>query len=254
MKALLILYFTFFSLLLFGQLDTIYYTSSWTRTKLQKVIAFYGVKDYDENNAGMATYYFKTGELHSKQMEKDDLKHGLCIWYHKNGNLRCEGNYEMDQAEGVFNYYNEEGQLTHKNTYKNGEFISKTLFDPITGEELSIESAIIDFPDIEASYPGGTASLQKYIATNINYPSDAIEMNEQGIVIISFIVKSDGKIDNVEVVKGVSKSLDQEAIRIISQMQDWIPAEAKGEKVDTKCQLPIKFHLENGRSKKKRKD
>ncbi len=103
---------------------------------------------------------------------------------------------------------------------------------------------IIDFPDVEAGFPGGAAAMQKWIAENIEYPQTSIEMNEQGRVYLSFVVEPDGSISNIEVKRGVSNDLDREAKRVLRKMPKWTAGEAGGKKVRTRCSLPINFTLE----------
>lgn len=96
----------------------------------------------------------------------------------------------------------------------------------------------------EATFPGGSSELFKYIAANVNYPTEAIEMNEQGKVYLSFVVDSMGKVVDVVVKKGVSSSIDAEAVRVISTMPDWIPAvNSEGRKVNSAVMLPVNFTL-----------
>ena len=110
-------------------------------------------------------------------------------------------------------------------------------------EEVKVDEEIIDFPDVEASFPGGAAAMQKWIAENVNYPQTAIEMNEQGRVYLSFVVEPDGSISNIAVERGVSNDLDKEAKRLLRKMPNWSPGEAKGRKARTRCRLPINFTL-----------
>lgn len=107
-----------------------------------------------------------------------------------------------------------------------------------------VEAEIIDFPDVEATFPGGAAEMQKWINSNVQYPQTSIEMNEQGRVYLSFVVEPDGKISNVKVERGVSADLDKEAKRVIRRMPPWVSGEANGKKVRTRCRLPIIFTLE----------
>lgn len=110
-------------------------------------------------------------------------------------------------------------------------------------EEVKVEEEIIDFPDTEASFPGGAAALQKWISEKVQYPQTSIEMNEQGKVYLSFVVEPDGSITNIAVERGVSNDLDKEAKRVVRAMPKWSPGEAKGKKVRTRCRLPINFTL-----------
>jgi len=111
-------------------------------------------------------------------------------------------------------------------------------------DQPKIEREIIEFPDVEAAFPGGAAAMQKWINDNIQYPQTSIEMGEQGRVYLKFVVEPDGKITSVEIERGVSKDLDREAKRVVRKMPKWVAGEASGRKVATRCRLPIIFQLE----------
>ena len=105
------------------------------------------------------------------------------------------------------------------------------------------EKEVIEWPDVEAKFPGGAAEMQRWIAENVQYPQTSIELNEQGKVFLSFVVEEDGSISNVEIERSVSGDLDKEAKRLLRKMPHWIPGEAKGLKARTRCRLPINFTL-----------
>lgn len=115
------------------------------------------------------------------------------------------------------------------------------------------QEEIVDFPDVEAEFPGGTAALQRWVAMNVIYPEEAIEKDEMGKVYLSFIVEADGSLSNIKVEKGSSESLNREAIRVMKGMPRWIPGEAGGKEVRTRCRLPIVFTLSGGSKEKKKK-
>jgi len=108
---------------------------------------------------------------------------------------------------------------------------------------IAVDQEVIEFPDVEASFPGGAAALQKWIVENIQYPQTSIEMNEQGRVYLSFVVEPDGSISNIAVERGVSPDLDREAKRVVRSMPKWTAGLAKGKKARTRCRLPINFTL-----------
>lgn len=103
---------------------------------------------------------------------------------------------------------------------------------------------IVDFPDKEASFPGGTAAMQKFIAENIRYPEVAIDMGDQGRVFVEFVINKDGSIEQVKILRGVSRELDAEARRVVMSMPRWTPAEQKGEPVRARARIPINFVLQ----------
>lgn len=114
----------------------------------------------------------------------------------------------------------------------------------IETEQVKVAEEIIEFPDVEASFPGGAAALKQFIRDNVVYPEMAMEMNEQGKVYLSFVVEKDGSITNIKVERGVSADLDREAKRVVRSMPKWVPGETKGKSVRTKCSLPIVFVIQ----------
>jgi TonB family protein len=98
--------------------------------------------------------------------------------------------------------------------------------------------------DVMPEFPGGETALIKYIGKSVQYPPDAKEKGIQGRVIISFVVETTGKVQNVHVLKGVNPSLDKEAIRVVSALPDFTKAGLKnGKPVPVWYMLPINFAL-----------
>lgn len=113
-----------------------------------------------------------------------------------------------------------------------------------TTETIGTYDPIVDFPDIEASFGGGYAKMAEWLQKNLKYPKTSIELDEQGKVYLRFIVERDGRITNVEIIKGVSKELNDEAKRLIKNMPKWTPGEVKGVKVRSMFTMPINFQLQ----------
>lgn len=108
-------------------------------------------------------------------------------------------------------------------------------------EPKKAAAPIVDYPDVEAQFPGGAAAMKQYLAENIQYPEMAIEMGDQGKVFVEFVVNADGSLQNVKILKGVSNEIDREAKRVVKSMPKWTPAEQKGEAVRARCRIPISF-------------
>jgi protein TonB len=102
----------------------------------------------------------------------------------------------------------------------------------------------VDFPDQEASFPGGDAAMKKFLAENMNYPEMAMELGDEGRVYVEFVVNRDGSIEQVKILKGVSGDIDGEARRVVNSMPQWTPAELNGERVRARCRIPINFKLQ----------
>lgn len=91
--------------------------------------------------------------------------------------------------------------------------------------------------------PGGITGLTNYMIQNLTYPSAAKEANVQGMVVVSFIVTAEGKVEHVEVLRGIGSGCDEEAVRVISNSGTWTPAKKEGKAVATKMTLPVQFKL-----------
>lgn len=96
---------------------------------------------------------------------------------------------------------------------------------------------------VSASSQGGKVEYRKYISNTIEYPYDCIEKEIQGVVYLKFIVEVDGTITNVKITKGVSPSIDEEAIKLLYYSPKWIPATLKGNPVRSYFTTKITFKL-----------
>lgn len=115
--------------------------------------------------------------------------------------------------------------------------------DELRSREIheSLNAEIVDFPEIDASFPGGILTLNKFITDNIQYPEIQVAYQEQ--VFVSFIVEKDGSITTIKVARGITPELNNEALRVIRKMPNWIPAENKGKPVRSRVLLPFRFEL-----------
>ena len=92
-------------------------------------------------------------------------------------------------------------------------------------------------------FPGGPAALQEFLAKNLRYPPIAAENGISGTVVVRFAVWKAGSIRNIEVLSPVDRSLDEEAVRVIKSMPNWIPGKQNGNSVSVYFVAPVKFQL-----------
>lgn len=108
---------------------------------------------------------------------------------------------------------------------------------------IEVEPEIVETPTIDAKFQGDYPAMMKFISKNLKYPTDAIEMEEAGVVFVTFVVEKNGSITNVAALNKVFQSLEKEAIRLVRSFPTWIPGEVNFQKVRTRVQLPIRFEL-----------
>ena len=92
-------------------------------------------------------------------------------------------------------------------------------------------------------FPGGNENLMTYISENLKYPQEAKEKGISGKVFVSFEICEDGKVANPKVVRGVNNMIDNEAIRVISCVPNFIPGYKNGKPVKVSYTIPISFIL-----------
>ncbi|MDE7097169.1 MAG: energy transducer TonB, partial [Muribaculaceae bacterium] len=65
----------------------------------------------------------------------------------------------------------------------------------------------------------------------------------EGVVQVKFLVKSDGALDKLSIVRLVDPDLEAEAIRLVKGMPAWIPATVNEKPIDSESSVKITFTL-----------
>jgi TonB family protein len=98
--------------------------------------------------------------------------------------------------------------------------------------------------DKQPEFPGGLEGFGKYIANNIKYPATDRNAGIAGKVILAFVVETDGSLSDIKAVRSPSKTLADEAVRVLSRSPKWTPAVKNNQVVRVAYVTPISFTLE----------
>jgi protein TonB len=111
--------------------------------------------------------------------------------------------------------------------------------------EKEVVEEIVDFAEVDASFPGGTAAFYKHVGNQQNgkYPAQARRMGIEGKVFVKFVVNKDGSIQDVTVIKGIGAGCDELAAKVIQESPTWKPAKQRGVPVRKRMVIPIYFKL-----------
>ena len=101
----------------------------------------------------------------------------------------------------------------------------------------------IEVEDMPKFNGQGADEFRIFIAENLTYPEEARKKKEEGRVFVSFIVNKEGYVQDVEVARGVSPSLDKEALRVTKSSPKWEPGYQNGKAVNVRFTFPIVFKL-----------
>jgi len=112
-----------------------------------------------------------------------------------------------------------------------------------TNINQNTEDSVYSIVDKMPEFPGGEKALIVFLNQTIIYPAEAQKKNEQGKVVVQFVIGKTGKVENAKVVRSVTPDLDNEALRVIGLLPDWIPGEHNGEKVAVYRIIPVMFQI-----------
>ncbi len=98
------------------------------------------------------------------------------------------------------------------------------------------------------SFPDGIKNMYQYIARNLRYPEPARRANVQGKVFIKFIVRKDGSVSDLQILKGIGFGCDEETVRVLGSMPKWNPGKQNGKPVSVYFTMPVSFVLEENKT------
>ncbi|PKR81895.1 hypothetical protein CW751_00740 [Brumimicrobium salinarum] len=108
--------------------------------------------------------------------------------------------------------------------------------------ELTPVPKVIEFPDVEAKFPGGKEAMEEWIAENI-VESRIEEGGKPHKMYVRFTVQKDGSLTDIRILKGVNAEIDKEVKRSIRSMPKWEHALSQGEVCVSKKIIAIVFVL-----------
>ncbi len=191
----------------------------------ETIMAEYDV--YDKKYQNNKTHVSSTFEVKNGKFEE---------WY-IGGEKRISSFYSEDKLNGDFKVFYQNGNLKRLEKWKDGEWKEGECFD-----ESGNKIAYCSYQEV-AEFIGGLSEMYNFIGGNLKYPKIARQNGIEGVVYVQFVVDTDGSITEVSIVKGVEKSLDDEALRIVSAMPKWKPGKLEGNLVRTKFTLPVRFKM-----------
>jgi protein TonB len=93
-------------------------------------------------------------------------------------------------------------------------------------------------------FPGGPLEMMKYVRDKVKYPQVVMDKKVVAKCYMKFLVKADGTLDEISILKGISTcpECEAEAIRVIKSMPKWKPGYIAGVPVALYYNLPINFN------------
>lgn len=122
-------------------------------------------------------------------------------------------------------------------------------FDPyklLVSAESDTSSPVYIFVEQMAIFNGGDINkFRDWVQKNVIYPPEAVEKGEYGRVTIQMVVTATGLVDQARVLHSSgSKSLDNEALRVVKSSPKWVPAKNDNQPVSQQFVFPVIFMLQ----------
>lgn len=174
------------------------------------------------------------------------IEDGKFEFYYENGNLNFAGNYCEGNLCGTWILYSEDGTL---NKVINYDYEKPKCPDKIKHNTLKIpnpdskgDADSLPLVEIMPLFNGQDyTAFKDYLRDNLVFPLHALKVRKRDKILVSFEIDIDGKICNAAVLNNPYKDFKKEALRVLNNSPDWVPAYYRDEPVRVFFTIPITF-------------
>jgi protein TonB len=92
---------------------------------------------------------------------------------------------------------------------------------------------------------GGSEAIVAAIQQRIVYPPEALSMQIDGRVYVSFTVNASGHIENIVILKGILPACDAAVVKAVQQLPRFIAGRQAGRPVAVLYTVPVSFILQD---------
>jgi TonB family protein len=114
---------------------------------------------------------------------------------------------------------------------------------PATSGTIGTEEAVFTIVEEMPQFPGGEHAMYMLLVQHIQYPEAAMVDSAQGVCYVSFVVGRDSVLRDAWVLRAPHPALAEEALRVLSTMPAWTPGKQRGQAVNVRMTLPVRFTL-----------
>jgi len=188
---------------------------------------------------GEFVYQDTVGHVFHRHIYVNGKSEGPDLWYYPDGKMQIKGQYSNNKKTGEWLGYYPDGKLSARAAYDTGRQVSMVAYNEDGSENGSVTVFMRD-----AAYPGGQTEYMRFLNHNLRYPDKAVKRNIEGIVVVAFKISKEGKISDIAIAQSVDKLLDNEALRVMRLMPDWMPAIMGGVLTEAYPRQPVVFKFQ----------
>jgi len=149
-----------------------------------------------------------------------------------------EGRVKNGNKDGSWKGCDDGLGITFKEIYVDGNLVSGVSFSKSGDSVMYFKSR-----SAEPKFKNDPKAFNNFLSNNIQYPDIDRSRNVQGKVILTFVVEKDGSLTDIKVIRSVSPTLDEEAVRVLKQSKRWVPGNMYGRAIRVQYSVPFNFAL-----------
>ncbi len=107
--------------------------------------------------------------------------------------------------------------------------------------KLEIPEPVFTVVEEMPQFPGGDIARYEFLKLNIQMPQEARRNKITGTVYVRFIVRPNGELSDISIMKGIGYGCDEEVLRVMKMMPPWTPARQSGKPVSVQFTMPVRF-------------
>jgi len=222
---------------------TKYFDSTWVAAPKEKAIYYTQFVKHDTAYQ-VTSYWLGSGKVKSKGIFADtnfNRQIGSRVVFYENGFVSDSLIVDKNGIQTHLYHYNEAGKPVEHIFYNKpaDNFLSEKYDDNgkrIPGTTVYLEAA---------KFPGGAEGWMAYLTKHLKAKTIAKRKAPPGLytVVVTFLVDTNGKISEVVADNDPGYGSAEEAVRVIKDGPDWIPAQQLGKKVIFRQKQSISFSI-----------
>ena len=122
--------------------------------------------------------------------------------------------------------------------------IQEYIHQDVVEEEVEDEVIPCVIVEQKPTFQGGDANdFSRWVNARLVYPEIAKENGIEGTVFLQFTIGTDGRMQDVKVVRSPDETLSKEALRVVSSSPKWEPGRQRDRAVKVSYTFPVVYRL-----------
>lgn len=162
---------------------------------------------------------------------------GNGFYHEEDEGKEYKGTVKNYRKDGLWTGTRKDGTLIYKEEYVDGKLEKGESWDD-QGKRYAYNVVFEN-----TKYGGGREAFVKVIQENFKVPKFAIQRGIEGVVLVTFQINKEGKIQKVKVTRKLCDPCADAALKVVEKFDKWAPAKKRGQPVIVKYSLPLRIRL-----------